>query len=452
LSERRQRKIVEGYLWIYALVLVSLTALAWGVYLTEGRPELKRPLFAQNDRFRDLTNYTGKIANLRDGGEALGRGLPVYNYPAPAAYVYAFLLRGFPRHPVRAYISILLMGLFISAALLWKAALHGRTRSWGLAAAIVSTGIFGFPMIFTMDRANLEGAVGLILGTGLVLFVVGRYYGSAIFIGLAASVKPFPGLFFLLLIRKKLYKEAMVGVVAAGCSMVLALTALGPTPLAAYKGLQPGVKRYYNDYIMRVPSPTEGRFEHSIMDGLKSVASRSAHAWNRRKRHKLEAVKSTQASGQSSAESFEILAQESARRSTGMRALLPFSVFLSAGAFAFVLLRIFKLPVVNQMILLGIAITLLPPVAAEYTLLHLYVPFGVFLLFLMREVATDRVVCEQKYILTMLILFAFLFSPVTFFGIYAGDFKLLVLVGLLIIAGSYPMPSSMFKELKPISQ
>jgi len=272
LSEGRQRKIVERYLWIYALLLVSLTALAWSVYLVEGRPELKRPLFAQNDRFKDLTSYTGKIANLRNGGEALGRGLPVYNYPAPAAYVYAFLLRGFPRHPVRAYVSILLTGLLISAALLWKAALLGRIRSWGLAVAIVSTGLFGFPVIFTMDRANLEGAVGLILGTGLVLFAIGRYYGSAIFIGLAASVKPFPGLFLLLLVRKKLYKEAVVGVAAALCSTVLALTMLGPTPLAAYKGLQPGVKRYYNDYIMSVPAPTESRFEHSIMDSSKSVA------------------------------------------------------------------------------------------------------------------------------------------------------------------------------------
>jgi hypothetical protein len=134
-----------------------------------------------------------------------------------------------------------------------------------------------------------------------------------------------------------------------------------------------------------------------------------------------------------------------------MRTIFSFSAFLSTVAFAFVLLRFFKLPVVNQMILLGAAITLLPPVAAEYTLLHLYVPFGIFLLFLVREVATGRVVCEQKYILTLLILFAFLFSPLTFFGSYAGDFKTLLLIGLLTITGSYAMPSSMFNELPPIS-
>ena len=92
------------------------------------------------------------------------------------------------------------------------------------------------PPIFTADRGNLEGVIALILGTGLVLFVMGRYYGAAVFIGLAASIKPFPGLFLLLLLRKKLYREFAVGVTAMVCTTLLALTALGPNPIAAYRG------------------------------------------------------------------------------------------------------------------------------------------------------------------------------------------------------------------------
>ena len=80
---------------MYALLLVAMTALSWAVYLASGRVELFRPLFDPNDRFRDLTNYAGKMAHLADGGAALGRGFPVFNYPAPAAYVYASFLRGF---------------------------------------------------------------------------------------------------------------------------------------------------------------------------------------------------------------------------------------------------------------------------------------------------------------------------------------------------------------------
>ena len=110
--------------------------------------------------------------------------------------------------------------------------------------------------------------------------------------------------------------------------------------------------------------------------------------------------------------------------------------------------RCFNLPVVNQMILAGTLLTLLPPSSAEYTLIELYVPFGVFLLFLVRDVATGRVAFSQRHMLIMLILFALLFSPLTFFGRYAGDFQMLLLAGILLTARSYRMPSSIFGELK----
>jgi hypothetical protein len=83
-----------------------------------------RPLFDRDDRFGDLTNYSGKIAHLADGGAALGSGFPVFNYPAPAAYVYAFFLRGFPHHSVHAFLAFLLAGLLLWAFLLWKGCAH----------------------------------------------------------------------------------------------------------------------------------------------------------------------------------------------------------------------------------------------------------------------------------------------------------------------------------------
>jgi hypothetical protein len=72
------------------LLLVAMTAMSCAVYFASGRAELFRPLFDRDDRFGDLTNYSGKIAHLADGGAALCSGFPMFNYPAPAAYVYAF--------------------------------------------------------------------------------------------------------------------------------------------------------------------------------------------------------------------------------------------------------------------------------------------------------------------------------------------------------------------------
>ena len=44
-------------------------------------------------------------------------------------------------------------------------------------------------------------------------------------------------------------------------------------------------------------------------------------------------------------------------------------------------LRIRHLPVINQVLCLCIAFILLPPVSYDYTLLHLYVPWGLLVMF-----------------------------------------------------------------------
>jgi hypothetical protein len=456
LSEELQKNnIVNRYLWIYALLLVAMTGLSWAVYLASGRVEFFRPIFDRADRFRDLTNYSGKIAHLADGGAALGRGLPVYNYPAPAAYVYAFFLRGFPHHSVQVFLALLSAGLLLGAFLLWRTARLRGVKVSGLTAAIGATVICGSPIAFVADRGNLEGVVGLILGTGLVLFIARRYFGSAIFIGLATSIKPFPGLFFFLLLRKKRYREVAVGFAVAAGSILLALTALGPTPIEAYKGLQPGVNRYYDTYIMTVAPAAERRFEHSIMDGGKSIAQIWMRVSDGRRSGHLKDLTAASLAPPPQ----PVPAQASPRPGGSSKvsrslsyeqthAIFLASLFLAAGALVFVLLRLYKLPAINQMILLAVAVTLLPPVSAEYTLIHLYVPFGAFLIFLTTDAAGAHVEIKPSAVLTILALFALLFSPLTFFNIFSGDVKLCLLIAMLIVVSRNPMPSSIFKEIE----
>ncbi len=66
MSQESQNKIVNRCLWVYTLLLVAMTALSWTVYFASGRFALFRPLFDYNDRFRDLTNYSDKMAHLAD--------------------------------------------------------------------------------------------------------------------------------------------------------------------------------------------------------------------------------------------------------------------------------------------------------------------------------------------------------------------------------------------------
>jgi hypothetical protein len=56
LNDGRQRVMVERCLGLYALAVVSTTALAWRIYLHQNRTEMKRPLFMRQDRYMDLLN------------------------------------------------------------------------------------------------------------------------------------------------------------------------------------------------------------------------------------------------------------------------------------------------------------------------------------------------------------------------------------------------------------
>jgi hypothetical protein len=87
--------LVNRALWCYALLVVLVTTASWAGYEYKGDFET-RPLFAANDQFRDLTNYIGKTAHLNHGAAVLGRGDPVYTYPAPAAFVYKALIYTVP--------------------------------------------------------------------------------------------------------------------------------------------------------------------------------------------------------------------------------------------------------------------------------------------------------------------------------------------------------------------
>ena len=70
----------------------------------------------------------------------------------------------------------------------------------------------------------------------------------------------------------------------------------------------------------------------------------------------------------------------------------------------------------------------------------LYIPMGLFLLFLLRDVSTGRAVLSQTQMLSVLLPFAWLMAPQPLFGIWSGDVRSMVLLCLLFIVINTPMP------------
>ena len=108
-------------------------------------------------------------------------------------------------------------------------------------------------------------------------------------------------------------------------------------------------------------------------------------------------------------------------------------------------------PLLNQLFAVVLLILLLPPVSGDYTLLHLYLPWGVFMIFLVRDVGRGRIDFSLKKSLRIIIPCAVILTPQSYLtlqgGGFAGQIKALVLIALLFAIARIDMPSSFFNEL-----
>jgi hypothetical protein len=118
--------------------------------------------------------------------------------------------------------------------------------------------------------------------------------------------------------------------------------------------------------------------------------------------------------------------------------------------------RLRRLPLLNQFIAYIVLCVLLPYVSGEYTLVHVYIAWAAFLLFLLNDVATARVRIPARTIHVILFSCAVTFAPLTYLQItgpanrvfaFGPQVKTIFLVLILLTVLRIPMPSSLFGDL-----
>lgn len=419
---------VNRALWLYGMLVILVTAGCWCAYMRHGAPDL-RPLFWIQYQYTDLTDYADKMSHLHGGAAKLGFGPPTYNYPAPAAFVFKTLLYAFPGYGVRTYLSFLTICILGFGYSTWRAIRSTGVRQ-NATAAILITMVLGYPLWFTADRANIEGVVWALGAVGLCFLLRGRYKAAAVFIGLAASVKPFSIVFLVLLLGRRKFKEAALGAATTAVTILVGLTAMGPTPWQAYKDLQPGVTRYIDGYVENLLPVFESRFGHSVLDGMKAVAVTVEMGGIRSRQAIVDVPKLMMEPG-----GWHVV-----------HTLVGVYAFIVVTGLGLTLAAFRRMPLLNQLTAAGVVVAIFPPVAGDYTLLHLYVPFGALVVFLAREVAEGKAQLRYGPMMAFAVLYGLLFAPLTVLMFYAGLGKLLVLLALLAVAARSPMRSAYFGD------
>ena len=332
-----------------------------------------------------------------------------FAYPPGAAVVYRAFY-ALPRLKVGYFTACVIWTLFGIASV--YRAFTRRGLSSPAAAALALSGVLAFPLVFLVQRGNIEIVLWIVSTLGILAYLRGRPYLAAVLWGIAACIKIYPILLVGLFLGRRLRGQTgpfLVGIGTAILCTVAALWYVGPSIGIASHGFLQGVQGFQGSYAQTVRTGEIG-FDHSLFSIVKLLAILSG--------------------------------------SSAGPLLHPY--YLVAGAIALLVffLRVRHLPFANRLVFITVGFTLLPPVSYEYSLVHLYAPAALLLLSCIIPAGDpERNAGSSRPSIAALACLAVLFLPINLFVVrgllYAGQIQalLLLLLGALAAAHPWPRPS-----------
>ncbi len=328
---------------------------------------------------------------------------PDYLYPAPVATLYRFFY--FFPHPTRVFLGALCATFLVATILFARALLQRNLSVVGVLQLILGTLLCAYPLAFEFEQANMEWIIWLLVVTGVWAFLHHHGYSAAVCFGIVGALKLYPFIFIALFLPRRQYRQFALAFAVAALVTLAGLWLVDPDIRASWAGTQHGIARFSEVYIVEY---RELRFDHSLFALVKFLGTL---------RGRRIAVVNLQ---------------------WGLARYLPI-----AGLAGFVvwLLRIRHLPLINQVLCLTIATILLPPISYDYTLLHLYIPWALLVLYTLEM--------QHRFprgLTAAFCSFAVLLAPETEFiwngQSFGGQIKAVILLVLLLLALCYRFPSS----------
>ena len=385
----------------FAVAIAVLTVAAWGISFFCYRVlhlhyPYSYPMVPRQFRQLDFTMYSSCFPQLPHFPETCANYTA---YPASALMVYQFFFL-FP-HPLLVFMAAG-VGVFAVAAILLARALVRRGVAWRSAYLYCGAALIcSYPILFVMDRGNIEVYLWLVLALGVWAYMRGGWTLAATLFGVAASMKLYPAVYLGLLLAKKRYKAFFFGILVAILATIVSLWILGPTIHLAYLGVNQRLHNFGSTYVSTTQPGGIG-FDHSLFSLVKASLPD----------HNYQAYASF---------------------------YLPFAAVVGIVVYFW---RIWRLPRINQVLALTIAAVVLPPISYEYTLIHLYIPWALLTLYAVETAESSGSLQRVRGLGFCFVCFAFLMTPESYFIVdkirFSGQLKALVLVALFVAALRYP--------------
>jgi hypothetical protein len=345
------------------------------------------PFVAPISLFDDLILYTPNSHLIHT---AAYFQVPVLlTYPAPAHIVYWVLsLAG--AHVVFAYL-LSAAAIAVTALGLFARSLFHCHIGWRPCAAFAAILLLtSFPLGLTLYTGNIELYLWLMVLCGIWAFCSGREGWAVLCFALAGSVKPYPLIFFLLFLRRGHWQRILQGIGICLGSILGSLWVVYPNLAVSYREITVRTSAFVTSSILGYQAGLVG-YDHTPWSLFKACTS----PW-------IE-----------------------------MHSKAALDIYLAVGLSITALLwftRVRRMARLEQILFLSVAMLILPPISNDYTLLHLYAPFGLLVLAIAREQVQPRLYVPW------LICFAVLFAPESYVIAvsthFAGQMKCLFLVAI----------------------
>jgi hypothetical protein len=398
---------------VFLLLSIGLTLLSFIYtivcrYLNLGLPYSFPYYYPVGDMFSDLVGFRNKFHQWGTPAFFDPKQTGYFLYPAPLVHVFHVLLN-LP-HTQTCFMSLLF------AASIFLAAMFVRVlRRQGLATGqsilfVSATALLSYPFVFLIQRGNIEFLVWFIGSLGVWLFFAGRTNASAVLIGVAASLKLYPFIFLGLFLPRRKYGGFFLGIASFAIVTVASMYAIGPTIAAAahWNGEQMAVfSKYFVGGLLNIG------YDHSFFALLKVATLHwfpDSFAWAR-----------------------------------------PYTITVAIISVTLYFLRMWRLPLPNQILALSVLSVTLAPVSYDYTLLNLYPAFAMLAVLALQA---RRHGTSIPHLTIHMVLFAMIFTPqsyVIFHGVrYGAQVRTICLIIMLVLGLITPIPEPESSNARPL--
>ncbi|MBF0442344.1 MAG: DUF2029 domain-containing protein [Oligoflexales bacterium] len=126
-----------------------------------------------------------------------------------------------------------------------------NTDPWFAAFVTATLTLCSYPLWFTLQRGNLEGMVFIFMGLFFITYFDKKFMWSAFFLACATSMKATPGIFVLLFLSEKRYREAVLFLVFAGTLTLGSLLIMEGTLIANIRRFGRNLQIFNELYAMK---------------------------------------------------------------------------------------------------------------------------------------------------------------------------------------------------------